>query len=139
MFYIICHHYTIPCGILVWLAEAIYKVNIYIFIISVILTIFCLIGCYKWIFTETLLHKYETIIVKTKFTSISWKFVFYSFCIEITTSILTGILFDFSQELIGLIAYITVDYCVMNLWLERYSKMEISVNNKQNDSDDKIY
>lgn len=131
---------TIPCYYLYELVEALYKFNIQITIIFTILLITCMIGCYKWTLDETLLEEYKKIIVKTRFNNISWKFAFYSCIIVETFSEITAILLDTVSTEIGwtvVIISIIIDYLVINFWLERYAKLEISVK-KNIDQDNDI-
>lgn len=69
----------LPCCYLYELIQPLYEVNITIFAIILILLMFCCVGCYKWIWSETLLDPYDKLVVNTKFDKIPWKFALYFF------------------------------------------------------------
>ena len=117
-----------PCYLLLELVKAVYKINISISIIPAVLLIICVIGCYKWVLNETLLESYKKIVVKTKFTNVSWKFTIYSFMFIETISQLDFITLDsILPEGAVVIIFIVIDYFIVNFWLGKYAKLEISM------------
>ncbi len=130
---------SIPCYYLSELVKILYKVNIPVSIIFASLLITCMVGCYKWILGETLLEEYKKIIVKTRFNNISWKFAFYSFIILETVSTITMTVLEsvhVTSGWIAIIISIIIDYFVINFWLEKYAKLEISVKGNTDQNND---
>ena len=123
--------FTIPCYMLFYIVKSLYNFNSTMFsIIWNISMIMCVIVCYRLTLKEILFGKYEKIVVKTRFENIPWKFICYSFIIEIIVLILHNVIFINVLDIIPLwinrTIGIIINYFVMNFWLERYAKMEIS-------------
>lgn len=122
----------IPCYFLfeVIIIKYLDQFNKQISIIRNISMIMCVIVCYRLTLKEILFGKYEKIVVKTRFENIPWKFICYSFIIEIIVLILHNVIFINVLDIIPLwinrTIGIIINYFVMNFWLERYAKMEIS-------------